>query len=151
MFYVHTYIHVLLQSKERSSSRGGGGGRRRRRKSPQPAKEASPPAQDEAGCLKCHKDVDYEQVCNGKRDTYVRGQMWLFVWIYGIVSLSLSLSRCCFVMSVITSATPIASTLVSGPSLRANGSVPCAVKYVHMYTHTHATTPPLHSTPKKSL
>ena len=50
---------VLLQPKERSSRRG------RRRKSLQPKQEASPspPPQDETGCLKCHKDIDYEQVC----------------------------------------------------------------------------------------
>ena len=52
---------VHVQSKEKSSSRG------RKRKSPQP-KEASPP-QDEGGCLKCHKDIDYEQVCTGRRHT----------------------------------------------------------------------------------
>ena len=85
MFCIRTYI--LLQSKERSSS--GGGGRRRRRKSPQPAKEASPPAQDEAGCLKCHKDVDYEQVCTG-REIHMWANVALCLDLWNRLSLSLS-------------------------------------------------------------
>ena len=48
-----------LQSKEKASGRG------RKRKCVEPLVVMEEAQEDQGGCLKCHKDVDYEQVWEG--------------------------------------------------------------------------------------
>ena len=50
---------LLLQSKDKANVRG------RKRKCVEPVVVMEETQEDQGGCLKCHKDVDYEQVWEG--------------------------------------------------------------------------------------
>ena len=77
-----------------------------------------------------------------QEERYIHRQMWLFVWIYGIVSLSLSLQ-----MLLCDECDNECHTYCQYPRL---WSIPkgkwicplCSEVCTHVYTHTHATTPP---------